>query len=130
MPEGLWESLRENVELLESSLDREFGSSSNPLLVSVRSGAPVSMPGMMDTILNLGINDQIVEGLARLMDNPRAATMPIAVSSRSTPPWFWTCPTMSLRASWATPKLGPRFPSSGAVAAGSAAKPGPTASYH
>ena len=73
MPEGLWESLRENVELLESSLDREFGSSSNPLLVSVRSGAPVSMPGMMDTILNLGINDQIVEGLARLMDNPRAA---------------------------------------------------------
>ena len=73
LPEGLWESLRENIDLLESSLAREFGSSSNPLLVSVRSGAAVSMPGMMDTILNLGINDEIAEGLARLMDNPRAA---------------------------------------------------------
>ena len=72
-PEGLAESLRENVALLESSLAREFGSSSNPLLVSVRSGAPVSMPVMMDTILNLGINDEIFEGLARLMHNPRAA---------------------------------------------------------
>ena len=73
LPEGLWESLRENIEVLESSLAREFGSSSNPLLVSVRSGASVSMPGMMDTILNLGINDEIAEGLAGLMDNPRAA---------------------------------------------------------
>ncbi|MCH7621639.1 MAG: pyruvate, phosphate dikinase [Chloroflexi bacterium] len=73
LPEGLWESLRENIDLLESSLAREFGSSSNPLLVSVRSGAAVSMPGMMDTILNLGINDEIAEGLAGLMDNPRAA---------------------------------------------------------
>ena len=54
-------------------MTREFGSSSNPLLVSVRSGAPVSMPGMMDTILNLGINDEIVEGLAGLMGNARAA---------------------------------------------------------
>ena len=73
LPEGLWESLRENIEVLESSLVREFGSSSNPLLVSVRSGASVSMPGMMDTILNLGINDEIAEGLAGLMNNPRAA---------------------------------------------------------
>ena len=67
------ESLRENIKLLESSLDREFGSSTNPLLVSVRSGAPASMPGMMDTILNLGINDEMAEGLAGLMHNPRAA---------------------------------------------------------
>ena len=73
LPEELWETLRENIELLETSLGREFGSSSNPLLVSVRSGAAVSMPGMMDTILNLGINDDIAEGLAGLMDNPRAA---------------------------------------------------------
>ena len=73
LPEGLLESLRENIKLLESSLAREFGSSTNPLLVSVRSGAPVSMPGMMDTILNLGINDEIAEGLAGLMHNPRAA---------------------------------------------------------
>ena len=44
----------------------EFGNPVNPLLVSVRSGASVSMPGMMDTLLNLGINDEIVEGLAKL----------------------------------------------------------------
>ena len=62
IPEGLEESIKENIHLLERSIGRKFGSTSSPLLVSVRSGARVSMPGMMDTILNLGINDQIVEG--------------------------------------------------------------------
>jgi pyruvate,orthophosphate dikinase len=51
----------------------EFGSSENPLLVSVRSGARVSMPGMMDTILNLGLNDISVEGLTKKTNNPRFA---------------------------------------------------------
>src|SRR4029077_3251391 len=51
----------------------QFGSVDNPLLVSVRSGARVSMPGMMDTILNLGLNDETVEGLARLTSNERFA---------------------------------------------------------
>ena len=51
----------------------EFGNPVNPLLVSVRSRASVSMPGMMDTLLNLGINDEIVEGLAKLTANPRFA---------------------------------------------------------
>ena len=72
-PPGLWEGIQENVHLLEDAMGRRFGSSTNPLLVSVRSGAKISMPGMMDTILNLGINDDIVEGLASLMGDPRPA---------------------------------------------------------
>ena len=73
IPEGLEESIKENIHLLEQSIGRNFGSTSNPLLVSVRSGARVSMPGMMDTILNLGINDQIIEGLASMMGGLRPA---------------------------------------------------------
>ena len=72
-PEGLWESIQENVGHLEKVMGRGFGSTDNPLLVSVRSGAKISMPGMMDTILNLGINDDIVNGLASLMGDPRPA---------------------------------------------------------
>ena len=73
LPAGLWEDVREQMRWLDQSVGREFGSTTNPLLVSVRSGARVSMPGMMDTILNLGMNDQIVLGLAKLMNNERAA---------------------------------------------------------
>ena len=73
LPEGLWDEVQTHMGWLEKSIGREFGSSTNPLLVSVRSGARVSMPGMMDTILNLGINDEIVNGLARLMGNERPA---------------------------------------------------------
>jgi len=73
IPGGLEESIKENIHLLEQSIGRNFGSTSSPLLVSVRSGARVSMPGMMDTILNLGINDQIVEGLASMMGDSRPA---------------------------------------------------------
>lgn len=58
---------------LENVTGKQFGSVENPLLVSVRSGAKISMPGMMDTILNLGLNDQTVEGLAKLTENPRFA---------------------------------------------------------
>ncbi len=58
---------------LEKITGKKFGDVKNPLLVSVRSGARVSMPGMMDTILNLGLNDQVVEGLATLTNNPRFA---------------------------------------------------------
>ena len=61
------------LEHLEQTLGLEFGSSRNPLLVSVRSGARVSMPGMMDTILNLGLNDEAVGGLAQRTGNPRFA---------------------------------------------------------
>ena len=73
LPEGLWEEVQSHMGWLEESIGREFGSPANPLLVSVRSGARVSMPGMMDTILNLGINDEIVHGLAGLMGDERPA---------------------------------------------------------
>ena len=62
-----------NVEKMEEINGKKFGDLKNPLLVSVRSGARASMPGMMDTILNLGLNDQAVEGLAKLTNNPRFA---------------------------------------------------------
>ncbi len=58
---------------LEKEMDKKLGDPSNPLLVSVRSGAAVSMPGMMDTILNLGLNDDTAEGMARITNNPRFA---------------------------------------------------------
>ena len=71
------ELLREDVERsmrhIEELTGQKFGDSENPLLVSVRSGARASMPGMMDTILNLGLNDEVVEGLAKKTDNPRFA---------------------------------------------------------
>jgi pyruvate,orthophosphate dikinase len=65
-PEGLDEEIREHLVRLEAALGRGFGDPANPLLVSVRSGAPVSMPGMMDTILNLGLNEATAKGLAAL----------------------------------------------------------------
>jgi pyruvate,orthophosphate dikinase len=64
LPDGLMDEVRKSIRRLEAITGKKFGDAKNPLLVSVRSGAPVSMPGMMDTILNLGLNDQTVEGLA------------------------------------------------------------------
>ncbi|WP_419171446.1 PEP/pyruvate-binding domain-containing protein, partial [Negativibacillus massiliensis] len=63
----------EHLAKLEELTGKKFGDPSNPLLVSVRSGARASMPGMMDTILNLGLNDQVVEGFAKLTNNERFA---------------------------------------------------------
>lgn len=71
-PEILSEIMAHLKDLEEES-GKKFGSAENPLLVSVRSGSRASMPGMMDTILNLGLNDEVVEGLAKLTDNPRFA---------------------------------------------------------
>ena len=65
-PDGLDEELRTRMAEVEAAVGRGFGDASDPLLVSVRSGAPVSMPGMMDTILDLGINDETEAGLARV----------------------------------------------------------------
>ena len=73
IPESLKNEIREHLARLEGKLGKKFGSAQNPLLVSVRSGAAVSMPGMMDTILNLGLNVDTVEGLAALTGNPRFA---------------------------------------------------------
>ena len=63
----------EFVSKLEALAGKKLGDKENPLLVSVRSGARASMPGMMDTILNLGLNDEVVEGIAKLTQNPRFA---------------------------------------------------------
>ena len=69
----LMAEVKRNVTLLEKELDKQFGNRKNPLLVSVRSGAAVSMPGMMNTILNLGLTDNSVVGLAKATDNERFA---------------------------------------------------------
>jgi pyruvate,orthophosphate dikinase len=67
------EQIKEALAITEEKAGKKFGSTENPFLVSVRSGARASMPGMMDTILNLGLNDETVEALARLTNNPRFA---------------------------------------------------------
>ncbi len=72
-PPGLEEEVKENLKKLENLTGKTFGSIDNPLLVSVRSGARASMPGMMDTILNLGLNDQSVQGLAKRTSDERFA---------------------------------------------------------
>lgn len=72
-PPSLEDEILEHLKKLEEKTKKIFGSSENPLLVSVRSGAPVSMPGMMDTILNLGLNDLTVEGLSKLTKDKRFA---------------------------------------------------------
>ena len=72
-PEGLWSEVRSAMKELEELVGRKFGDPANPLLVSVRSGAPVSMPGMMDTVLNLGINQQVADGMAERTNNERFA---------------------------------------------------------
>ena len=72
-PKRLRVEVENTLQRLETATGKHFGDGENPLLVSVRSGAAVSMPGMMETILNLGLNDVTVEGLARQSDNPRFA---------------------------------------------------------
>ncbi|MCD6549528.1 pyruvate, phosphate dikinase [Candidatus Micrarchaeota archaeon] len=72
-PPELKEQVETKLHELEDKIGKKFGDDSDPLLVSVRSGAAVSMPGMMDTILNLGLNDRSVEGLAKKTGNPRFA---------------------------------------------------------
>ena len=72
----IFAEIMENIEKMEKVTGMKFGDKENPLLVSVRSGARASMPGMMDTILNLGLNEEVVEVLARKSGNPR---------------WAWDC---------------------------------------
>ncbi len=72
-PKGLWIDAKKSMKRLEKVMGKKFGDKNNPLLVSVRSGAKFSMPGMMDTILNLGLNDETVSGLIQRSKNPRFA---------------------------------------------------------
>jgi pyruvate, orthophosphate dikinase len=70
-PTGLWDQMLAALKVVEKESGKKFGDPSNPLLVSCRSGAKFSMPGMMNTILNIGLNDKVVEGMIKLTNNPR-----------------------------------------------------------
>ena len=72
-PEGLDEEIAAHLDHLETAMDRKLGDPADPLLVSVRSGAKFSMPGMMDTVLNIGLSDESVQGLAKQAGNERFA---------------------------------------------------------
>ena len=72
-PKGLWDGAIANLRKVEKAMGSKFGDPENPLLVSVRSGSKFSMPGMMDTVLNLGLNDATIKGLARKSKNERFA---------------------------------------------------------
>ncbi|MFS8085901.1 MAG: PEP/pyruvate-binding domain-containing protein, partial [Acidobacteriota bacterium] len=72
-PEGMWEQVVEALHQVEEKVGKRFGDTNNPLLVSVRSGAAFSMPGMMDTVLNLGLNEETVQGLAEQTGDLRFA---------------------------------------------------------
>ena len=80
------EQIFEYLNLLEEQCGKKLGDPADPLLVSVRSGARASMPGMMDTILNLGINEEVAEHMARLSGNPRWAW---DCYRRCIPTWSW-----------------------------------------
>src|SRR5207245_8664751 len=73
LPRNLMSEVKKKIVKIEKKTGKKFGSIEDPLLVSVRSGAAISMPGMMDTILNLGLNDKTVIGLAKKSNNPRFA---------------------------------------------------------
>src|SRR5215207_5407995 len=72
-PAGMWEQVLRALRALERESGKRFGDAARPLLVSCRSGAKFSMPGMMDTVLNLGLNDEVVTGLAALSGDARFA---------------------------------------------------------
>ncbi|MFC1795432.1 PEP/pyruvate-binding domain-containing protein, partial [Planctomycetota bacterium] len=72
-PKGLEKEVDLNLAKLEKAMNAKLGDPNKPLLVSVRSGAAVSMPGMMDTVLNLGLNDDVIEGIIKKTGNPRFA---------------------------------------------------------
>jgi len=70
-PAGMWEQELSALKQVEKKTGKKFGDPQNPLLVSCRSGAKFSMPGMMDTVLNIGLTDQTAAGMVKLTGNPR-----------------------------------------------------------
>jgi len=98
------------LKRLEDLQGQKLGKGENPLLVSVRSGAKFSMPGMMDTILNLGLNDQSVESLSKRSNNARFAADSY-VSSRCSAAWFWTSQSM-VSTKYSMPRRSRRKPNS------------------
>src|SRR5258706_8749315 len=73
LPRGLMDEVRANIAKVEKASGKKFGDPNNPLLLACRSGAKMSMPGMMDTVLNIGLNDEVVAGMANLTGNERFA---------------------------------------------------------
>ena len=88
-PDSLRAEVANGIAHIEGITGKRFGDQADPLLVSVRSGARVSMPGMMDTVLNLGLNDRTVIGLASASGDERFAWTVIAASFRCIPTWCW-----------------------------------------
>ncbi len=86
-PEGLKEEIEEHLHALEKLTGKVLGDPSKPLLLSIRSGAVFSMPGMMDTVLNLGLNDETVEGWPTVPAMPASPTILIAASSTCSATW-------------------------------------------
>ena len=86
-PPGLDDEIDTAVARLEEDAERRFGAEEDPLLLSVRSGAPVSMPGMLDTVLNLGLNGTSVEGLARASGDAASPGTPTGGSCRCSGRW-------------------------------------------
>lgn len=85
----LKEDVEKSLHQTEQLMNSKFGDVANPLLLSVRSGARASMPGMMDTILNLGLNDEVVEGLSKKTGNPRLLMMHIVVLYKCMATLYW-----------------------------------------
>lgn len=99
-PDALTAQVAEALDKVGEATNRKFGDPERPLLVSVRSGARVSMPGMMDTVLNLGLNDQTVEAIAQEAGDRRFAYDSYRRFIRCIPTWCWASTTMSLKKFW------------------------------
>ena len=95
LPEEVKPQVEAALTRMEEAAGKKFGDPADPLLVSVRSGAALSMPGMMNTILNLGLTDASVEGLAKKTGNPRSPTTAIAASSTCSARPRWASSTSS-----------------------------------
>jgi pyruvate,orthophosphate dikinase len=99
MPDGLEKAVTDALVQVGEIAGRRFGDPEKPLLLSVRSGARASMPGMMDTVLNLGLNDDTVAAVARASGDERFAWTATAASSRCMPMWSWVLTTRFSRKS-------------------------------
>ena len=104
-PADLEEQVAAGLAKVEEITGKRFGDPANPLLVSVRSGARASMPGMMDTVLNLGLNDRTVEGLAKLSGDRRFAFDSYRRFIQMYPTWCSTWITTCSKRSWTTTRI-------------------------
>ncbi|UUZ61788.1 hypothetical protein LP418_24015 [Nocardioides sp. B-3] len=118
-PSELSGQINDQLRLLEHAAGRRLGDSIDPLLVSVRSGSVFSMPGMMDTVLNIGLNDLSVRGLAEQSGRPASRGTPIDVSSRCSAAPCSTLPLNSSKLPLRAPRPDKGFPNDSELDAGS-----------